>query len=164
MFINNRSQVPRFRFASDGIFGRFQRSAPPLATEVASLIKKVTLVLRSHIRGLETGPKLKTRSPRKKCWFCHIIAKYHVPDPPASPVMYRTGISQEVCNGGQVCGGGEAVGFPVQNVYKITYGDENATFEPVNGYKNRNGERLKRGNSTNFGNRFLCAAKGIEQY
>jgi hypothetical protein len=29
----------------------------------------------------------------------------------------------------------EAVGFPVQNVYKMTYGDENATFEPVNGYK-----------------------------
>ncbi|MFH1931781.1 MAG: hypothetical protein ABIN18_09365 [Pseudomonadota bacterium] len=33
----------------------------------------------------------------------------------------------------------EAVGFPVQNVYKMTYGDENATFEPltfepVNGY------------------------------
>ena len=27
-------------------------SAPPLATEVASLIKKVTLALRSHIRGL----------------------------------------------------------------------------------------------------------------
>jgi hypothetical protein len=55
----------------------------------------------------------------------------------------------------------------------MTYGDENATFEsrckretfePVNGYKNRNGERLRRGNSTNFGNRFLCAAKGIEQF
>jgi len=26
----------------------------------------------------------------------------------------------------------EAVGFPVQNVYKMTYGDENATFEPLN--------------------------------
>jgi hypothetical protein len=38
-----RSRVPRFRFASDGIFDRIQRSAPPLATEVASLIKKVTL-------------------------------------------------------------------------------------------------------------------------
>ena len=43
-------------------------------------------------------------------------------------------ISQEVSNGGQVCGDVEAVGFPVQNVYKMTYGDENATFEPVNGY------------------------------
>ncbi|MCJ7775263.1 MAG: hypothetical protein MUP08_02625 [Desulfobulbaceae bacterium] len=52
--------------------------------------------------GIRT--KLKSRSPRKKCWFCHIIAKYHVPDPPASPVMYGTGISQEVGNGGQVCG------------------------------------------------------------
>ena len=29
----------------------------------------------------------------------------------------------------------ETVGFPVQNVYKMTYGDENATLEPVNGYK-----------------------------
>jgi len=44
--------------------------------------------------------------------------------------MYGTGISQEVGNGGQVCGDVEAVGFPVQNVYKMTYGDENATFEP----------------------------------
>ena len=79
---------------------------------------------------------MKARSPRKKCWFCHIIAKYHVPDPPASPVMYGTGISQEVGNGGQVRGDVEAVGFPVQNGYKMTYGDENATFEPVNGYKN----------------------------
>ena len=25
--------------------------------------------------------------------------------------------------------------FPIQSVYKMTYGDENATFEPVNGYK-----------------------------
>ena len=93
--------------------------------------------------GLGTRTKLKTRSPRKKCWFCHIIAKYHVPDPPASPVMYRTDISQKVDNGGQVCEDVKAVGFPVQNVYKMTYGDENATFEsrckretfePVNGY------------------------------
>ncbi len=82
--------------------------------------------------GLGTGTKLKTRSPCKKCRFCHIIAKYHVPDPPATPVMYRTDISQKVGNGGQVCGDGEAVGFPVQNVYKMTYGDENATFEPLN--------------------------------
>jgi hypothetical protein len=81
---------------------RVQRSAPPLATEVASLIKKVTLALPSHIRGLGTRTKLNTRSPRKKCWFCHIIAKYHVPDPPVSPVMYGTGISQEVGMGGQV--------------------------------------------------------------
>ena len=51
--------------------------------------------------------------------------------------MYGTGISQEVGNGGQVCGNVEAVGFPVQNVFKMTYGDKNATFEPlepVNGY------------------------------
>ncbi len=44
----------------------------------------------------------------------------------------RTGISQKVGNGGQVCGDVEAVCFPVQNVYKMTYGDENATFEPLN--------------------------------
>ncbi len=61
----------------------------------------------------------------------NLIAKCHVPDPPSSPVMYRTGISQEVGNGGQVCGDVEAVGFPVQNVYKTTYGDENATSEPL---------------------------------
>ena len=48
--------------------------------------------------------------------------------------MYGTGISQEVGNGGQVRGDVETVGFPVQNVYKMTYGDENAAFEPVNGY------------------------------
>ncbi len=46
--------------------------------------------------------------------------------------MYGTGISQEVGNGGQVCGNVEAVGFPIQNVYKMTYGDENTTFEPLN--------------------------------
>jgi hypothetical protein len=44
-------------------------------------------------------------------------------------------IPQEVGNGGQVCGDVEADGFPVQNVYKMTYDDENATFEPVNDYK-----------------------------
>ena len=43
----------------------------------------------------------------------------------------------------QICGDVEAVGFPVQNVCKMTYGDENATFEPlnlepVNGYKGYN--------------------------
>ncbi len=111
---------------------RVQRSAPPLTGEAASLIEKETPALRSHIRGLGAGTKLKAQSPRKKCWFCHIIAKYHVPDSPASPVMYRTGISQDVGNGGQVWGDVEAVGFPVQNVYKMTYGDEDATFEPLN--------------------------------
>ena len=35
-----------FRFRGS----RFKGSAPPLAAEVASLIKKVTLALRSHIR------------------------------------------------------------------------------------------------------------------
>jgi hypothetical protein len=46
--------------------------------------------------------------------------------------MYGTGMSQEVGNGGQVCRDVEAVGFLVQNVYKMTYGTENATFEPLN--------------------------------
>ncbi len=32
----------------------------------------------------------------------------------------------------QICGDVETVGFPVQNIYKMTYGDENAT----NDYKN----------------------------
>jgi len=26
----------------------------------------------------------------------------------------------------------EEIGFPVQNIYKMTYSDENATFEPLN--------------------------------
>jgi len=42
--------------------------------------------------------------------------------------------SQSIRRGRRVCGDVEAVGFPVQNVYKMTYGDKNATFEPVNGY------------------------------
>ena len=46
--------------------------------------------------------------------------------------MYGTGIPQEVGNGGQVYGDVEAVRFHVQNVYKMTYGDENATSEPLN--------------------------------
>ena len=75
---------------------------------------------------------MKARSPRKKYWFCHIIAKYYVPAPPASPVIYGTDIPHEVGNDGQVCGVVESVGFPVQNVYKMTYGHENATFEPLN--------------------------------
>ena len=32
----------------------------------------------------------------------------------------------------QICGDMETVGFPVQNVYKMMYGDDNATFEPLN--------------------------------
>ncbi len=33
----------------------------------------------------------------------------------------------------QICGAmEEAVDFPVQNVYKMMYGDVNATFEPLN--------------------------------
>ena len=32
----------------------------------------------------------------------------------------------------QICGDVETVGFPVQNVYKMMYGDENATIEPMN--------------------------------
>ncbi len=34
----------------------------------------------------------------------------------------------------QICGDVEAVGFSVQNAYKMAYGDQNTTFEPVNGY------------------------------
>ncbi len=30
-----------------------------------------------------------------------------------------------------ICGDVEAVGFHVQNVYKMTYGDKNATSEPL---------------------------------
>jgi hypothetical protein len=46
--------------------------------------------------------------------------------------MYGTDISQEVGNGGWVCGDVETVRFHVQNVYKMTYCDENVTFEPLN--------------------------------
>jgi len=46
----------------------------------------------------------------------------------------------------QIYGDVEVGGFPVQNAYKIAYGDESTTFEsrckretfkPVNGYNNR---------------------------
>ncbi len=61
-----------------------------------------------------------------------MIAKYHVPDTPDTPVMYEMGISQDVGNGGHVCGDVETVGFSLQNVYKMTYHEENSTFEPLN--------------------------------
>jgi hypothetical protein len=32
----------------------------------------------------------------------------------------------------QICGDVEAGGFPVQNAYKMAYGDENTTFESLN--------------------------------
>jgi len=32
----------------------------------------------------------------------------------------------------QICADVEAAGFPVQNVYKMTYDGEKATFEPLN--------------------------------
>ncbi len=32
----------------------------------------------------------------------------------------------------QICGDVEAVDFPLQNVYKMAYEDENTTFEPLN--------------------------------
>jgi hypothetical protein len=32
----------------------------------------------------------------------------------------------------QICGDVEAVGFPVQKAYKMAYGDESTTFEPLN--------------------------------
>jgi hypothetical protein len=32
----------------------------------------------------------------------------------------------------QIRGDVEVVGFPGQNVYKMMYGDEDATFEPLN--------------------------------
>ena len=60
--------------------------------------------------GLRKRLKLGPRNPRKKCGFCQIIAS----------TMF------------QICGDVEAVGFPVQNVYKMTYGDKNATSEPLN--------------------------------
>jgi hypothetical protein len=66
-FVSIFVSVHRFSAASDRRNGQFdrkrdssvaeshtrvQRSAPPLATEVASLIKKVTMALPSHIGGL----------------------------------------------------------------------------------------------------------------
>jgi len=53
---------------------RVQRSAPPLTAEAVSLIEKVTLALRSHIRGLRTKKGLKTRIRRQKCSFSQVIA------------------------------------------------------------------------------------------
>ena len=95
----SKVQGSTFSTASDRRSGQFDR-------------KRDSSVAESDTRVKERD-KIEDRSPRKKCWFCHIITKYHVPDPPASPVMYRTGISQEVGNGGQVCGDVEADSFPV---------------------------------------------------
>ena len=65
---------------------RVQRSAPPLTAEAASLIEKETPALRSHIRGLGTRTKLKTRSSRKKCRFCQTIAN--------APPILRLGMTK----------------------------------------------------------------------
>ena len=57
---------------------------------IKNTINKQVNVHRFNVQrsGLGTRIKLKTRIPHKKCWFCHIIATYHVPDALASPVMY----------------------------------------------------------------------------
>jgi hypothetical protein len=68
--------------------------------------------------------------------------------------MYRTGISQEVGNGGQVCGDVEPIGFSVQNVYKMTYGDGNATFEPLT-HEPMNGYDILSPNAFLYGQFFL---------
>ncbi|RLB85896.1 MAG: hypothetical protein DRH24_00515 [Deltaproteobacteria bacterium] len=51
---------------------------------------------------------MKIRSPRKKCWFCHIIAKYNVPD------LWEC----------------KSVRFSLQQIYKIMHNDEDIIFEP----------------------------------
>ena len=61
--------------------------------------------------GFGTRTKLKTRSPRKK-----ILGLAH---------NWQIRCSRFV-------GMWNMVGFRVQNVYKIAYGDENTTFEPLN--------------------------------
>ena len=53
---------------------------------------------------------MKSRSPRKKADFA----------------------TQSTNTMFQICEDVEAVGFPLQNVYKMTYGNEGATFEPLN--------------------------------
>jgi len=83
------------------------------------------------LTGASIGIKVMNPSQRKKSYVKP--GKYYAPDPPASPVMYGMGISQEVGNGGQVCWDVKAVDFSVQNVYKMTCGDKKTTFEPVNG-------------------------------
>lgn len=77
-----------------------------LATKFIYIIATFVNVHRFKVQrsGLRKRLKLDLRNAREKCGFYHITAKYHVPDPSASPVMYGTGISQEVGNGGQVCG------------------------------------------------------------
>jgi len=55
--------------------------------------------------------------------FCQIISKYHDPYLPAFTVVHA---KQE--GYGDVKTGS----FPVQNIYKMTYGAKDATFEPLN--------------------------------
>jgi len=80
--------VNRFSAASDRRCGQFDQKSDAVLAESHTRVSR-----RKRDSGLGTWTKLKTRSARKRCWFCHIIAKYHVPNPPASPVMYGTGIS-----------------------------------------------------------------------
>jgi hypothetical protein len=48
----------------------------------------------SQVQGSGLGKRLKLdpRNTPEKCRFCHIIARCHVPDPPASPIIYGKGI------------------------------------------------------------------------
>ncbi len=70
--------------------------------------------------GLGTGAKLKAEVLLNNAGFATSLTK----------TMFQTcPPSQSVKRGRRVCGDVEAVGFPVQNVYNMTCGDENTTFE-----------------------------------
>ena len=58
------------------------RESPVFGFLIDEDIKGLVSVHRFRVQrsGLGTRTKLKTRSPRKKCWFFHIIAKYNVPN------------------------------------------------------------------------------------
>jgi len=69
---------------------------------------------------LGTGAKLKAEVLLNNAGFATSLTK----------TMFQTcPPSQSVKRGRRVCGDVEAVGFPVQNVYNMTCGDENTTFE-----------------------------------
>ena len=89
-------------------------------------------VHRFRVQRLGLGRAKKARSPRKKI----LVLPHNCQIPCSRPVCHachvRNGHIPRGRHCGQVCGDVEAVGFPVLNVYSMTYGDENTTAELLN--------------------------------
>ncbi|MEA3358648.1 MAG: hypothetical protein U9R17_04475 [Thermodesulfobacteriota bacterium] len=70
------------------------------------------------------------RNARKEYGACHIIAEHHLSDLPVITVIQDRQADLWGCGSSW---------SSLQNAYKIAYGDENTTFEPVNGYNIQHG-------------------------